>query len=245
MRGVVDLARESALLEGKTPEERLAFAVETWGEKLLFTSSFGAQSAVLLHMWSQVARGLPVVFIDTGFLFEETLRYKDALVARLGLNVVTVRPAVARAEFERAHGADIQQRDADFCCAQNKIAPLEPLKAKAGAWVSGLRRDQSDTRKDVPILLAEPGDGGLVKVHPIATMGASEIDAYHVVHDLPEHPLRAEGYRSIGCAPCSRPARDGESERDGRWAWSPKTECGLHARSLVRRDPASGNGSTP
>jgi phosphoadenosine phosphosulfate reductase len=236
MSATLDLARENARLETASAEERLAFAVAQWGTKLLFTSSFGAQSAVLLHMWSEVAPGLPVVFIDTGFLFEETLRYRDELVDKLALKLLVVRPRVARAEFVRAHGEDIQQRDADFCCAQNKVAPIEPLKRDAEAWVSGLRRDQSDTRKDVPILLATEGEP--IKVHPLATWGADEIDAYHVIHDLPQHPLRAKGYRSIGCEPCTRPVAVGEDERAGRWAWAAKTECGLHARSLLKRGVA-------
>ena len=191
---------------------------------------------MLLHLWSRVAGKLPVVFIDTGFLFEETLRYRDTLAAQLGLTVVVVRPSVARDSFLEAYGADIQKENPDFCCAQNKVDPLAPLAAKAEAWVSGLRRDQGETRKDVPILVAGERDGDPIKVHPIATMTAREVDAYHVAHGLPEHPLRAEGYRSIGCAPCTRAAGQGGDERDGRWPWSAKTECGLHSRPLVRRD---------
>jgi phosphoadenosine phosphosulfate reductase len=187
-------------------------------------------------MWSVVAPELPVVFIDTGFLFEETLAYRDRLVEQLKLRLVVVRPTITRAEFVLKHGADIQKRDPDFCCARNKIDPIEPLKRDAEAWISGLRRDQSDTRKDVPILLAAEGEP--LKVHPLATMMASEVDAYHVVHDLPQHPLRAKGYRSIGCEPCTRAVADGEDERAGRWAWAAKTECGLHARSLLKKGAA-------
>jgi len=234
---VIDLARENARLETATPEERLAFAVEQWGDKLLFTSSFGAQSAVLLHMWSRVARVRPVVFIDTGFLFEETLRYRDDLVEQLGLTLLVVRPKVARAAFVHAHGADIQRTNPDLCCAHNKVDPIAPLKGDAEAWVSGLRRDQSATRANVPILLASEGEP--LKVHPIATMTARDVEAYMRTHGVPEHPLKEHGFRSIGCEPCTRAIREGEDERAGRWAWSEKTECGLHARSLpvlARRD---------
>jgi phosphoadenosine phosphosulfate reductase len=240
-RAPVDLARlgrESARLEAATPEEVLAFAVETWGDGLLFTSSFGAQSAVLLHMWSRVAPRLPVTFIDTGFLFAETLAYRDALVTRLGLRLRVVQPEVPRDEFVRRYGADVQRRDADFCCGRNKVAPLAPLQERAAAWVSGLRRDQSDTRKDVPILLPSDPPGGPVKVHPLATWDRGAVEAYMVIHELPEHPLREKGYRSIGCEPCTRPVADDDDERAGRWAWSAKTECGLHARSLLRKGAA-------
>lgn len=228
----LDLVRENERLESLCPEERLAFAVDSFGEHLLFTSSFGAQSAVLLHLWSTVARRLPVTFIDTGFLFPETLAYRDLLAARLDLVVEVVRPDIARADFEARYGADIQQRDPDFCCGLNKTAPLAPRKEHARAWVSGLRRDQSRTRANIAILEA---DGALVRVHPIADLTASDVTAYLARHDLPEHPLAARRYLSIGCAPCTRAVGEGEDERAGRWAWSSKTECGLHARPDAAR----------
>jgi phosphoadenosine phosphosulfate reductase len=223
----LDLARENARLEQATPEERLAFAAETFGADLLFTSSFGAQSGVLLHLWSLVCRHLPVTFIDTGFLFDETLVYRDALAAKLGLSVRVVRPDISRTVFTAEYGDDIQKRDADFCCGVNKVAPISALKEKARGWVSGLRRDQSRTRANVAILET---DEHLVRVHPIASLTAADVAAYLARHGIAEHPLVARRYLSIGCAPCTRPVADGEDERAGRWDGSPKTECGLHAR---------------
>lgn len=223
----LDLARENERLEGLGPEDRLAFAVETFGEDLLFTSSFGAQSGVLLHLWSRVAKGLPVVFIDTGFLFPETLAYRDRLAERLGLEVRVLRPDIAREELLARWGDDIQKKDPDFCCGLNKVAPLAPLKEKARGWVSGLRRDQSRARERVAIL---EQDGHLVRVHPIASFTKDDVAAYLARHDIPEHPLVARRYLSIGCAPCTRPVEDGEDERAGRWSWTNKTECGLHVR---------------
>jgi phosphoadenosine phosphosulfate reductase len=223
----VKLEEENARLEALSPEERLAFAVETWGEDLLFTSSFGAQSVVLLHLWSRVANGLPVVMLDTGFLFPETLAYRDHLVEKLGLRVKTLHPDIPNADFVARYGVDIQKKDPDFCCGLNKVAPLAPYKEKAKAWVSGLRRDQSKTREAVQIL---EQDGHLVRVHPIATLTKDDVAAYLAKHDLPEHPLVARRYLSIGCAPCTRAVADGEDERAGRWAGTGKTECGLHVR---------------
>lgn len=217
---------ESARLEGSTPEERLAFAVDLFGERLLFTSSFGAGSAVLLHLWSTVAAHLPVVFIDTGFLFDETLAYRDALVDRLGLRLEIARPSVDKTDFLVEHGGDIYAKDPDFCCATNKVAPLAPFLAKARGWVSGVRRDQSAERANTPILLAT--EGGPVKVHPLATMTSDQATAYMARHALPDHPLRARRYLSIGCAPCTRAVLPGEDERAGRWAGTAKTECGIH-----------------
>jgi len=223
----VNVETESSRLEALSPEERLAFAVETWGEDLLFTSSFGAQSVVLLHLWSRVAKSLPVVMIDTGFLFPETLAYRDRLVERLGLTVKTLTSDIPTKDFVARYGEDIQKKDPDFCCGLNKVAPLAPYKEKAKAWVSGLRRDQSKTRAEVAIL---EQDGHLVRVHPIATLTKDDVAAYLAKHDLPEHPLVSRRYLSIGCAPCTRAVADGEDERAGRWAGTGKTECGLHVR---------------
>jgi phosphoadenosine phosphosulfate reductase len=224
--GALDLGRESERLEQATPEERLAFAVEHWGERLLFTSSFGAGSGVLLHLWSRVAPHLPVVMVDTGFLFDETVAYRDALAKRLGLHVEIARPEVPRDDFLWQHGADIMARDPDFCCARNKVAPLRPYIVRSLAWVSGLRRDQGKTREHVPILQAT--EDGPVQVHPLASMTAADAQAYMLAHDIPEHPLKARRYLSIGCWPCTQPVPDGEEERAGRWTGTAKTECGIH-----------------
>lgn len=226
MTSTLDLAAENERLERATPEERLAFAVRTWGEGLLFTSSFGAGSGVLLHLWSRVAPQLPVVFIDTGFLFEETLAYRDRLVQQLGLRVEVVRPAVARDDFLWEHGADVMARDPELCCAKNKVAPLQPAIARSLAWVSGLRRDQSTEREHVAIL--DDSEEGPVRVHPLATMTAAEARAYLRANAIPPHPLEARRYLSIGCWPCTQPVAEGGDERSGRWAGKAKTECGLH-----------------
>lgn len=218
---------DSARFEPATAAERLRFAVDAFGRDLLFTSSFGAQSAVLLHLWSRVAGTLPVVCIDTGFLFPETLVYRDALAKRLGLTLEVLRPDVPNADFVARYGNEIQRSDPDFCCGPNKVAPLSGHRERARGWVSGLRRDQSRARADVPIF---EEDGPLVRVHPLATLTRDDIAAYMTEHELPEHPLVVRRYLSIGCAPCTRAVGEGEDERAGRWAWSAKTECGLHAR---------------
>lgn len=223
---MIDLVAESERLEDATPHERLARALELFHDDLLFTSSFGAGSGVLLHLWSEVARHLPVVFLDTGFLFEETIAYRDELVQRLGLRLEIVRPAVPRAQFLQVYGSNIYELEPDFCCQHNKVDPLLPYLARAKGWVSGLRRDQSGSRASTPVLL--PTEDGPVKVHPLVTMTASEAKDYLRIHAIPEHPLVARRYLSIGCAPCTRAVAEGEGERSGRWAGKGKTECGLH-----------------
>jgi phosphoadenosine phosphosulfate reductase len=226
VRSVIDFARENERLERASPEERLSFAVETYGDRLLFTSSFGAGSGVLLHLWSRVAPELPVVCIDTGFLFDETIEYRNRIVRELGLRLEVAKPELPRDEFLWQHGADIMAKDPDFCCAKNKIDPLKPWIARSLGWVSGLRRDQSKTREHVPVLL--PTEDGPVKIHPLATMSGDEASAYMAKYSIPEHPLKAKRYLSIGCWPCTQPVADGEDERSGRWAGKGKTECGLH-----------------
>jgi phosphoadenosine phosphosulfate reductase len=229
-----DIVRQSELLETASPEDRLAFAVETWGERLLFTSSFGAGSGVLLHMWSRVAAHLPVIVIDTGFLFDETLAYRDQLARLLGLRIEVARPELPTDEFLWQHGADIQARDPDLCCSLNKVAPLKPYVARSEAWVTGLRRDQSTTRQHVPIL--QPTEDGPVKVHPLASMTAADVRTYMAVHGIPEHPLKEKRFLSIGCWPCTQAVADGEDERAGRWRGGTKTECGLH--TFLKTTPA-------
>jgi phosphoadenosine phosphosulfate reductase len=222
-----ELAALDARLARLEPSERLAWAVETFGDELLLTSSFGADAAPLLHLYARVAPGRPVVFIDTGFSFAETLAYRDQLAALLGLTIEVVRPARSRAELEAALGPDLPSRDPERCCAENKLAPLEGHRARARAWASGLRRDQSRGRSTVGLVERSAGEGPL-KLHPLADRDDAWVRAYHDAWSLPEHPLRARRYLSIGCEPCTRAVRDGELARDGRWAGLEKTECGLH-----------------
>jgi phosphoadenosine phosphosulfate reductase len=213
-------------LEGEHPREILRFALQTFGDELLFTSAFGPDAGVLLHLWSQLAPERPVTFIDTGFLFQETLDYQRQLIELLKLNVVTLRPTIGREAFLAKHGENIYEVNSEFCCAQNRIEPIQRVVRGAKAWVSGLRRDQGGARSQTPILLAT--EDGPVKVHPLANFNAKLMYKYLQEHNIPEHPLAAQGYTSVGCAPCTRPPIEGEGERSGRWAGTSKTECGLH-----------------
>ncbi len=220
-----EVAALNARLERSTAHERLAWAVETYGDALLFTSSFGPGSGALLALWADVAKGLPVHFIDTGFLFDATLSYRDALVEQLGLTLEVLKPALPRGAFLQKHGLTIYRDDSDACCAFNKVEPLQRAMPGKRAWVSGLRRDQGPTRASTPVVL--PTDGP-TKVHPLADWSAREVYRFMQSRGLPEHPLFEEGYVSVGCEPCTRPITPGEDERAGRWSGSAKTECGIH-----------------
>ncbi|MEZ4410675.1 MAG: phosphoadenylyl-sulfate reductase [Polyangiales bacterium] len=220
-----ETAALNARLESATAQERLAWAVKTYGASLLFTSSFGPGSGALLALWAEVAKGLPVHFIDTGFLFDETLAYRDLLAEKLGLAVEVLKPELPRGAFLEKYGLTIYRDDSDACCAFNKVAPLQRAMPGKRAWVSGLRRDQGPTRASTPIVL--PTDGP-TKVHPVADWSARDVYQYMKARDLPEHPLFEKGYVSVGCEPCTRPITPGEDERAGRWSGSAKTECGIH-----------------
>lgn len=213
-------------LGGRSAEEILGEALRSvFKGRIALTSSFGAGSAVLLHMASRIDRMTPVLFLDTGKLFGETLRYRDDLVARLGLgNVTSARPdtdLLRRRDPEGVLWAD----NANACCAIRKVAPLREALHGYDAWITGRRRDQGGLRTDLRVF--EVADGR-IKVNPLASWARADVERYLTSNELPRHPLEADGFRSIGCMPCTaRVAGDG-GERDGRWAGLDKTECGIH-----------------
>ena len=221
----LDLETINAELEVATPEAILYWAWQQFSPDIAATSSFQTQSLPLIHMISTTTPAMPVCFLDTGFHFGETLAFRDALMARYGVNVRTLTPEMGHADFYRQHG-DLYRTNPDLCCAINKVEPWQRVKAGLAAWVSGIRRDQTDTRRDTPIV--SQTRGGQYKVCPLATWTDRDIWSYINRHELPVHPLLSQGYLSIGCAPCTRPVGDGEDARAGRWAGQAKTECGLH-----------------
>lgn len=203
--------------------ERAVF--ELFPGRIALVSSFGAESAVLLHLVASVDRSVPVVFIDTLRLFPETLAYRDRLVERLGLSDVrTVTPdpeAVADKDRYKA----LWMTDADLCCQIRKTEPLTRALKGFDAWFTGRKRFQAATRSQISFF---ESDGARTKVNPLASWSSGELKAYLADHDLPPHPLVAEGYPSIGCLPCTSKVKPGEDERAGRWRGLEKTECGIH-----------------
>lgn len=210
-------------LDGK---DLIAAAARDFAGRIAVTSSFGAESAVLLDLVAQVEPGLPVIFLDTGELFDETLDYRFKLERQLGLtNVVVVRPTDA----ERQEAAELWQTDAERCCELRKVRPLARAVAGYAALIDGRKRAHGFERDTLaPVQQAD----GVVKISPLANWSEAEIEAHFVARALPRHPLVTQGYRSIGCWPCTRPTRPGESARAGRWAGSAKTECGIHTVPL-------------
>lgn len=189
-------------------------------------SSFGADSAVLLHLVAEVDPRATVLFVDTGRHFAETLAHRDRLAARLGLrDVRTVGPSADAVAGRDGDGA-LHATDPDACCAFRKVRPLEAALDGFDAWLTGRRRHQATSRGAMGQV--ETDAAGRVKVNPLADWSEDAIDAYLASHGLPAHPLTADGYPSIGCAPCTSRVAPGEDPRAGRWRGHTKTECGLH-----------------
>lgn len=188
-------------------------------------SSFGAESAVLLHMIAEIDRDVPVVFTNTQKMFGETLAYRDELVERLGFTDLRVfRPGPRLLRSKDASGMRWSY-DPDGCCDLRKVEPLRRALAPFDAWISGRKGFQSGTRHALPRFEA---DDGRLKINPLADWDKAALDAYFAAHELPRHPLEAQGYASIGCAPCTSKVQPGEDPRAGRWRGWEKTECGIH-----------------
>ena len=225
-----DTAAEAAALNrrhgGLNALAAIALAVnDLYAGRVALVSSFGAESAVLLHLLAEVDRDVPVIFLDTGRLFAETLEYRTALVARLGLtDVRSVTPDPERLQAKDPHRA-LWMTDPDLCCAIRKTEPLARALTGFDAWITGRKRFQSATRAGLDLFEA---DGARIKINPVAHWGAIELQNYMRRHDLPAHPLVARGYPSIGCEPCTSRVAPGEDPRAGRWRGKDKTECGIH-----------------
>lgn len=189
-------------------------------------SSFGAEPAVLLHLLSCHNKAMPILFVDTSFLFQETLEYQTTLAAQLGLpNVHIIRADTATIETQDPK-RDLHLRAPNACCALRKTRPLFDALAPYDSWITGRKRFHGADRTALPIF--EPQADGKTKINPLARLSAQDIHIYMKKHDLPAHPLITKGYRSIGCRPCTTPSMENESPRAGRWRGQEKTECGIH-----------------
>jgi phosphoadenosine phosphosulfate reductase len=202
------------------PEQRISELYRHFTrEEVMLTSSFAATSAYLLHLFSVYQPEQEVLFIDTGYHFDETLIYKDYLTKLYGLNTRKVSAEDWKHEFTTTD--ETWTKDPDYCCTINKVEPLEKLKEGHEIWVSGLMSWQSDRRATLDIFEER---GGVIKFYPLLGVTREQREAYIKDHLLPFHPLQSKGYFSIGCKHCTQPGKG----REGRWNNSPKTECGLH-----------------
>jgi phosphoadenosine phosphosulfate reductase len=213
-------------LRDASPGEIVAAALRLVGrERLAVVSSFGTESAALLKVMADVDPAIPVIFLDTGWLFEETLAYRDILTARLGLrDVRSIRPleqTLSREDPDR----ELWFSDPDACCRIRKVEPLARALAPFGAWINGRKRFQGGARTAIPVV---ENDGARLKFNPFANVSREQIADIYARANLPPHPLAASGFLSIGCMPCTSRTSPDEDARAGRWRGRAKSECGIH-----------------
>jgi phosphoadenosine phosphosulfate reductase len=224
-----DLSRAGELdraLRDASPAEVIAAALNAVGrEHLAVVSSFGIESAALLKVMADVDPAIPVVFLDTGWLFEETLAYRDTLIATLGLrDVRSIKPLEETLSREDGN-RELWFTDPDACCRIRKVEPLARALAPFSAWINGRKRFQGGLRADIPVV---EDDGARLKFNPFANVSRDAIEAIYTGAKLPPHPLAASGYLSVGCMPCTSRTSPDEDARAGRWRGRAKTECGIH-----------------
>ncbi|MCO5321993.1 MAG: phosphoadenylyl-sulfate reductase [Microthrixaceae bacterium] len=210
------LAELNEQFETMAASQVIAWAAETFGPALSLAASM--TDAVLIDLATKVAPAIEVVFIDTGYHFPETLETVETVRRRYGLNL--------RMMTVPHHAEALWEKDPENCCSAVKVGQLDRALAGKAAWMSGLRRDEAETRASAPIVGRDMR--GLVKVNPLATWTSDDVQGYIEEHDVPVNPLTLRGYPSIGCMPCTKPVAEGEDPRSGRWAGREKTECGLH-----------------
>jgi phosphoadenosine phosphosulfate reductase len=202
------------------------------GKRLFITSSFQTHSIPLLHLISGVSPRIPVFFLETNYHFPETLAYRDAISALLHLDLHELRSEIPAAAQTGADGKPLHQSDKNHCCHINKVQPMDRLLSQYDVWISGVRADQTAARKAMDRVMKTPQ--GTLRYHPMLDWTSKDIFYYRAAHQLPEHPLEAQGYVSIGCQPCTeKPLLEGD-ERSGRWAGQAKTECGLHTELIQK-----------
>ena len=224
----VEAAKLSENLAGASPSAIVAEALRSVGSgRVAVASSFGIESATLLKIVADVDPSIPVIFLDTGWLFPETLAYRDTLVARLGLtDVRTIAPS-AEALAQKDPKRDLWAVDPDACCYLRKVEPLGEVLNDFDAWINGRKRYQGGQRSGIHAVEVE---GSRLKFNPLARVTPAEIAAMFKSWNLPRHPLAGQGFTSLGCMPCTKRTNPGDNARAGRWADSEKTECGIHNR---------------
>jgi len=210
-----------AALEGAEPQEILRWAIDRFGPRFVIASSMA--DAVLAHMAGQIRSGVRVVFLDTGYHFAETRGMADAVESVIPIQLLRVRPEQSVAEQDATYGKDLWARDPDLCCRLRKVLPLRRALAPYVAWASGIRRDETDSRRDIKVVEWD-SSRQKIKVNPLAGWTEEQVDAYIAANNVLVNPLLSDGYGSIGCAPCTKRG----AGREGRWAGTSKVECGLH-----------------
>jgi phosphoadenosine phosphosulfate reductase len=230
------LTVSSRSLRGQTAQEILRWAVTQFHPRLTMATAFGAEGCCLIHMLAEIEPSVHVFNLDTGYQFPETLELRERIKSRYGIAVEMVQPELTVAEYEVEHGGPLYTHRPDQCCHDRKILPLRRAVVGYEAWISAIRRDQTDQRAAADIVHWD-AKFNLIKINPLLGWTRKDVWAFVLKHDVPYNPLHDQGYPSIGCRPCTRPVQQGEDERAGRWAGTVKKECGLH---VIEHEGGSG-----
>ena len=224
------------LLEDKSPQTILRWAVKTFHPRLTMATAFGAEGCSILHMLAEIEPSVHVFNLDTGYQFAETLELRERIKQRYGIAVEFKRPDTTVAEYEEEHGGPLYRHRPDQCCHDRKIVPLRRAVVGFDAWISAIRSDQTAHRAAASVVQWD-AKFNLVKINPLLGWTKKDVWSFVLKHDVPYNPLHDQGYPSIGCWPCTRAVTNGEDERAGRWAGSMKKECGLH---VIEHEGGSG-----
>jgi phosphoadenosine phosphosulfate reductase len=231
-----DIRHLNIQFEEASPPEIVRWAMEDSGlNRMAIASAFQAEGTCLIHMATRIRQDIPILFLETGFHFAETLAFKERLTELLGLNVLDLVGDYTVEAQEREFGPRLYEQDPKMCCELNKVIPFERALRHHDGWMTSMRRDSAWTRKNTPIVSQTELDGGhrLLRINPVANWTRRDAWTYLKEHNLPRNPLYDLGYASIGCAPCTRIVFPGEDERAGRWSGLMKTECGIHVREAT------------
>jgi phosphoadenosine phosphosulfate reductase len=229
-RALSDQDFDFTIFESWSARKLVNWAIHSFFPRVALTCSLSVDDTVLAHMIQEINPSVPIIFIDTGFHFDETLELRDRLTELWGWNLVEYRPRLSIEEQDRLFGPELYTRQPDQCCALRKVEPMRRALAGLTAWISGLRRSQAANRAAIGKVerhLLE-NDRAVLKVNPLADWHSAQLWEYVRSEGIPYNPLYAQHYRSIGCKPCTKPVRPGEPQRLGRWPKMTKTECGLH-----------------
>ena len=218
--------------ESAATESILRWAWETFKERAAMGTSFQGAGIVMMHLAQQAKLPLPVFTLDTGLLFAETLELKKNLETFFQISIESLEPELSVDAQAKTHGPELWKRDPDSCCTMRKVEPLQKKLRNLDCWITGLRRQQSETRTSIQIVELYEFDPirnrEIVKLNPMANWKREDVWKYIKQYQIPYNPLHDQGYRSIGCVPCTSKTASGENERAGRWIGFNKTECGIH-----------------
>ena len=234
--GQEEIAAANRKLSGETPQAILRWAVRTFHPRLTMATAFGAEGCCLIHMLAEIEPSVHIFNLETGYQFPETLELRERIKERYGIAVELVRPELTVQEYEAEHGGPLYVHRPDQCCHDRKILPLRRAVVGYDAWISAIRRDQTQHRAVAGVVQWD-AKFNLVKVNPLLNWTKKDVWNFIYRNEVPYNPLHDRNYPSIGCWPCTRPVAEGEDERSGRWAGSMKKECGLH---VIEHEGGSG-----